>query len=237
MDTAYRIMFITGVLYTFVSLILSGISGAFHFGHAGHFDIGGHGHSGHIDTGGMHNGGLHHGHGVYDAGHSGMHHSASAHNADMHGDIEGHAGSHSLLSGVMVLINPVVAVSFLTVTGGLGILGGEYYKWPDLNTLAIAVCAGVITSFVLYRFVAIPLYKSENSSEVSKKDLVNKEAEVISKIVQDGFGEIRYTANSIKYTGPAKHVSGKTVEQGKTVVIYKIENSVFYVFEKDDYER
>lgn len=204
MDNAYKIMFAVGVLYTFVSFLISGLSGAFHLGsHAAghvHFD-GHHGHSGHI----------------------GHHHA--------------HAGTHSggasdtLFSWFSILINPLVAVSFLTVFGGLGMLGVDYFKWNSVLVLVVSLASGIIVASLLYRFVAIPLYKSENSTDVSRDDLIGKDAEVISTILENGFGKIGYVVNSIRYTAPAKHMEDKAVLQGEKVVICKIENNVFYVTE------
>ena len=93
---------------------------------------------------------------------------------------------------------------------------------------------GVIVSSLLYRYVAIPLYRSENSSDVSRKDLVGMPAEVVSPILKDGFGKIRYVVNDLRHTAPAMHIEGKAVEQGKRVVICKLENSVFYVSEIEE---
>ncbi len=201
MDNAYKIMFAVGVLYTFVSFLISGLSGVFHLGsHAAghvHFD-GHHGHSGH-----------HH----LDAGtHSG-------------------GATDTLFSWFSILINPLVAVSFLTVFGGLGMLGLDCFKWDSIMVLVVSLASGIIVSSLLYRFVAIPLYKSENSTDVSRDDLVGKDAEVISTILENGFGKIRYVVNSIRYTAPAKHMEDKAVNQGSKVVICKIENNVFYVTE------
>ncbi len=215
MDIFYRIIFIVGILYTFVSVIINGISGALHIGHhMGHIDgdLGGSG--GHGDIGG-------HSHVAGDA------------NAHTH---SGHQSSiqHSFLSWFSILINPLVAVSFLTVFGGIGILGTEYFKWIAILVFGVSLVSAVLASFLLYRYIAIPLYRSENSSDVSRKDLVSTPAEVVSPILEGGFGKIRYVVNDIRHTAPAKHIEGKPVEQGKRVVICKLDNSVFYVSEIEE---
>lgn len=210
MDIVYKIVFIVGLLYTFVSVIINGISGALHLGH----------HAGHLD-------GDLGGHVAGDTGHS--------------GDVNGHAHSghhssiqHSFLSWFSILINPLVAVSFLTVFGGIGILCTEYFNWAAVLIFFVALASAVIVSFLLYRYIALPLYKSENTSDVSREALISMPAEVISPILEDGFGKIRYVVNDIRHTAPAKHIDGKSVEQGKRVVICKLDNSVFYVSEIEE---
>jgi len=224
MDIIYKVTFIVGILYTLVSVIINGVSGALHIGHdfghadgnmGGHSDVGEHSHVGWDN----------HGHTVGHSGHSGDINSHSTHS--------GHdtAVQHSFLSRFSFLINPLVAVSFLTIFGGLGILGTEYFKWVAVLVFLVSLSSATIVSYLLYRFIAIPLYKSENSTDVSRDDLVSTPAEVISPIIKGGFGEIKYVVNDIRYTGPAMHVDGEPVEQGKRVVIYKFENNVFYVSE------
>ncbi len=226
----YIVIFLVGVLYTFVSLIISGFSGALHsngdFGGGGDTHLGDHGHVelGHIhaDAGHIgHTGGnFHGGHG--DAG--GDLHAEHAHSADG-------GGGHSILSWFAILINPLVAVSFLTVFGGLGILGVKFFNWLPVIVFIVALVSGVIVASVLYNFVAKPIYRSENTSDVSREKLVGVSAEVTTDILENGFGTIKYTVNSIMYTAPAKHIDEKAVKQGKKVVICKIENNTFIVSE------
>ncbi len=212
----YTIVFLVGVFYTIVSLIISGISGAFH----SNGDFGGshmHGHSGdtghmpghvHADTGSIHGSDGTHGHG---------------------GD--GPDMSNSILSWVGLLFNPLVAVSFLTVFGGIGITSTKFFSWNWIVVLLIAVVSGIIISTILYNLVAKPLYRSENSSDVSRENLLGIQAEVTTDIMENGFGTIKYTVNSIKYTAPARHVENKLVKQGEKVFICKIENNTFYISE------
>lgn len=222
MNYIYGILFAVGVLYTLVSFVISGISGALHMGsHFGHAngDFGGHGHvdaahgHGHLHTGG-------------DTGGIDGHHA--------HPEVHDVGAFETVVSWFSILINPIVAVSFLTVFGGIGILGTQYFKWVAVAVFLVALAAGVVTAFLLYRFVAIPLYKSENSTHVSRDNLVGMQAEVISSILENGFGEIKYTVNSIRFTGPARHIDDKAVKQGVKVIICKIENNIFYVSEMQE---
>jgi hypothetical protein len=210
MVTFYTVIFIVGILYTVVSFILNGISGAIHLGsHGGHM---------HLHTNG-------HGH-------------VPAHLSDTNGhNVElGHDSgiTNTFLTWLGVLINPLVAVSFLTVFGGLGILCTDHFKLMAPVTFLISLCSGIVISSAIYKFIAMPLYRSENSTEVSQADLTYTRAEVTSPIIENGFGKIAYTVNSIRYTAPAKHYKGKAVSQGEEVIIYKVEDHIFYIIEYMD---
>ena len=227
MDSLYKITFTVGVLYTFVSLLMSGISGALHLGsQIGRFE-------GHF--GANHSGDTTHGHALATHVQGAQ---LDGHNSDASGNI--HTGNHSwsaadtLLSVFSILINPIVAVSFLTVFGGIGIIATNKLRLVAIVIFLIALAAAILTSFLLYKFVAVPLFRSENSSEVSKNDLISNSAEVASAIAEDGFGQIKYTANSIRYTGPARQIEGKALKQGTKVAICKIEDNVFYVTEIEE---
>lgn len=220
----YIVVFLIGVFYTFASLIISGVTGAFH-SHGG--DIGGHadghfGHHGHVDAGHAH---MHAGHGhSVDGGHNGAdsHHGSAGENS---------SASSNLLSWFAMLLNPMVAVSFLTVLGGIGIIGERYLRWNDIIIFLMASGCAVIVSSILYNFIAKPIYNSENTSNVSREELIGVVAEVTTDILADGFGTINYTVNSIRHTAPAKHIDEKAVRQGEKVVICKIENNIFYISE------
>lgn len=235
----YIVVFLVGVFYTFVSLVISGISGAFHgggnvgsgvdghFGHHGHVDIG-HAEIGHAEIGHIHS----------DAGSMGqVDHSPGHHGGDMHGDHGAHestGGSHGILSWFSVLINPLVAVSFLTVFGGFGIMGVKLSSWSSAIVFAAALVSAIVVSAILYNFVVKPVYKSENTSNVSREQLIGIQAEVTTNILEEGFGTIQYTVNSLKCTGPARHIEDKAVSQGQRVIICRIENNTFYVSEMQE---
>jgi hypothetical protein len=212
----YLVMFAVGVLYTFVSFAISGISGVFHFGSDfGHSHFLGHGIGGHG--------------GADLSGHNGDLNNHITHVAHDAGGI-----SNTFISIFSILVNPLAAISFLTVFGGIGIMGTDYFKWYWILVLPIAFISGIAVASFLYKFIAKPLYNSENSSDVSRDDLIATPAEIISPILENGFGEIKYAVNSIRYTAPAKHIDEKAVKQGAKVVICKIENNVFYVTELEE---
>jgi membrane protein implicated in regulation of membrane protease activity len=143
--------------------------------------------------------------------------------------IDMNVDSHGGLNGFSLFpLKPITIVSFITVFGGIGILGTTY-KLNPISTFIVAAVLGIVISFLLYRFVLIPLYKAQNTSAVSQDRLIGMEAKVISPIFENGFGTISYIVNGSKYNAPAQHISKKSVSQGEDVMIYEIKDNVFYV--------
>ena len=224
----YIVVFLVGVFYTFVSLVISGISGVFHGGGDVGSGVDGHfGNHGHMDAGQAEIGHIH-----SDAGSIGhVDHSPGHHGGGDNGAPENAGGSHGILSWFSVLVNPLVAVSFLTVFGGFGIMGIKLFNWSSVIVFAAALISAIFISAILYNFVVKPIYKSENTSNVSRDQLIAIQAEVTTDILEKGFGTIQYTVNSIKCTGPARHIDDKAVRQGQRVIVCRIENNTFYVSE------
>jgi membrane protein implicated in regulation of membrane protease activity len=125
-------------------------------------------------------------------------------------------------------LKPITIVSFLTVFGGIGMMGTS----NGLNAIllfVVALVSALITAFILYRFIVVPLYKAQNTSDVSRKMLIGMKAKVISPILEEGFGTIAYVVNGKRYNAPAQHIGKKAVPQGEEVIIYEINNHIFYV--------
>jgi len=125
-------------------------------------------------------------------------------------------------------LKPITIVSFITVFGGVGIMGTRS-GLSGIIVFILAVLLALITSFLLYRFLVVPLYKAQNTSAVSRVKLIGIKATVISPILENGFGTIAYVVNGSKYNGPAQHVSKRAVAQGEEVSVYDIKNNIFYV--------
>ena len=152
-------------------------------------------------------------------------------NIDSHldGHIHGQVDGYNVSPTFSVFpLKPITIVSFLTVFGGVGTLGSK----NGLNQILIFIIAffsGLLASTLLYKFVVIPLYKAQNTSAVYQKQLIGVKAIVITPVLKDGFGTISYVVNGTKYTAPAKHVNKEAIAQGQEVLIFKIEDNVFYV--------
>ncbi|TAH56971.1 MAG: hypothetical protein EWM52_12040 [Methanosarcina mazei] len=93
----------------------------------------------------------------------------------------------------------------------------------------IALISGASAAFLLYRFIIVPIYRAQNTSAISQKELKGALAKVTLAINGNFFGKISYTFNANTYSAPAKSIDGKDIERGVPVVIINIERNTFYV--------
>ncbi|MFL0269948.1 NfeD family protein [Candidatus Clostridium radicumherbarum] len=149
-------------------------------------------------------------------------------NIGFHPHIDGHVDGHTGSSANVFPIKPITVMSLITVFGGVGMIG-TYYGINPVLLFIVALTLGLLVSFLLYKFVVLPLYKAQNTSSVSEKSLIGKVAKVISPIMENGYGTIAYVVNGSKYNAPAQHVAKKYVAQGEEVIIFEIKNNVFYI--------
>ncbi|AGL02264.1 NfeD family protein [Desulfoscipio gibsoniae] len=124
---------------------------------------------------------------------------------------------------------PVVIAAFITVFGGVGIIGLHYLELGALITLAMALVSALSTSFLMYRFLIVPLYKAQSTSAVSQKELIGFPAKVQLDIKGGGFGRITYIVNNNTYSAPAKSVDNEEILKGSKVAIVDINKNIFMV--------
>lgn len=125
-------------------------------------------------------------------------------------------------------LKPITIVAFITVFGGVGIMGSKQGLNPII-TFFIAFISGLFIAFLLYKLLLIPLYKAQNTSAIYQKQLVGVRGMVVTPIRKDGFGTISYIVNGSNYNAPAQHVTKEAIPQGAEILIFKIEENVFYV--------
>lgn len=148
-------------------------------------------------------------------------------NVDGHFDL--HVDGHDISPTFTVSpLKPITIVSFITVFGGVGVMGTKHGLNPFI-TFFIAVIAGLFVGFLIYKFLLIPLYKAQNTSAVYQKQVIGVKGRVITPIMKNGFGTISYVVNGSTYNAPAQHVTKEAIPQGAEIVIFKIEENVFYV--------
>lgn len=125
-------------------------------------------------------------------------------------------------------LKPIVIAAFVTVFGGVGIIA-EKYNLGDIISLIIALIFALAISFLIFRFVLVPLYRLQSEGPVEQKGLIGHIAKVTLAIREDQFGKITYVVNDNTYSAPAKSDTNETIEKGEEVVIVEIENNAFYV--------
>ncbi|NLK21707.1 MAG: hypothetical protein GX308_06415 [Epulopiscium sp.] len=125
-------------------------------------------------------------------------------------------------------LKPVVIAAFVTVFGGVGIIT-EKSNLGDYISLFIALVSALTVSFLIFRFVLVPLYKLQSKGPVDKEGLIGQIAKVVLTIREGQFGKIIYVVNGNTYSAPAKSDTNELIEKGEEVVIVEIRNNAFYV--------
>ncbi|KUO72695.1 MAG: hypothetical protein APF77_05875 [Clostridia bacterium BRH_c25] len=125
-------------------------------------------------------------------------------------------------------LKPIVITTFVTVLGGVGMICTINGLSQGLAGI-IALISGAAAAFLLYRFIIVPLYRAQNTSAISQKELRGALAKVTLAIKGSLFGKISYTVSGNTYSAPARSINGEDIERGIPVVIINIEKNIFYV--------
>jgi membrane protein implicated in regulation of membrane protease activity len=140
---------------------------------------------------------------------------------DLDGDIPGVAVSP---------LKPVTIAAFITVFGGTGMILLKN-NYSALVALAAAAALGLSVSYMLYRFLIVPLSRAQNTSAVSQAELVGGLAYTSLAMKDKEYGKIKYTVEGNTYSAPAKSIDGRAIAKGVPVVIIDIKKNTFYVKE------
>lgn len=145
--------------------------------------------------------------------------------ADAGMDINGH------MTEMMVSpLKPVTIAAFITVFGGTGIILTRN-NYSSLIALSGAAILGLTVSYLLFRFIIVPLSRAQNTSAVPQAELVGGLAYATLSMKDKSFGKIRYTVEGNTYSAPARSIDGKAIAAGAPVVIIDIKKNTFYVKE------
>lgn len=149
--------------------------------------------------------------------------------ADFDGDSDTNTTSSGKGETIISPFKPVVIAAFVTVFGGVGIIGLHYLEFGALITLAMAFSSALLISSIMYRFLIVPLYKAQSTSAVSQQELIGLPAKVQLDIRGDCFGRITYIVNNNTYSAPARSVDNEEILKGTKVAIVDIDKNVFMV--------
>jgi len=125
-------------------------------------------------------------------------------------------------------LKPIVITTFVTVFGGIGMIC-TINGLSQAPAAVIALISGAAAAFLLYRFIIVPIYRAQNTSAISQKELRGALAKVTLAIKGSLFGKISYTVSGNTYSAPARSIDGEDIERGIPVVIINIEKNTFYV--------
>ncbi len=133
-----------------------------------------------------------------------------------------------LFGGGISPLKPIVLASFVTVFGGVGIIG-VHSGMGILSTTIIAFVIAFMTAWLLFRYIVVPLYKAQNTSAVEQQSLIGHIAQVTLGMKEAQFGRMKYVINGNTYTAPAKSDTKEEIIKGSEVAIVDIQNNTFYV--------
>ena len=125
---------------------------------------------------------------------------------------------------------PTVIAAFLAVFGGAGMI-----LMPRMGVylaVTIAGAAGLIGAYVIFRYVYMFLFNSQNTSTVARQSLVGSMAKVTESIPQGQYGKITYRVKGGTYTAPAKSEDGGGIARGAEVEIVSIIKNTYFVKNK-----
>lgn len=125
-------------------------------------------------------------------------------------------------------IKTTTVAVFCIVFGGVGMMQQKLH-WPGILVLAVAGGCGFLGAYLIYKFVIAPLYRMQNTSAHTDKEIIGLTAKVITPILENSFGTISYYIHGNTLNGPAREEEGRRVDQGEKVVITQFKDNVYYV--------
>ena len=123
---------------------------------------------------------------------------------------------------------PILIAFFLTVFGGLGLIFLPRFPLAWM-TVGVAATGGLALSYLIFRFVVVPLHRWQNTSTHERQSIIGVTAKVASHIPQGGYGKITYTYEDKIMSGPAKSEDGNEIPTNTVVEVVYIEKNTYHV--------
>ena len=126
-------------------------------------------------------------------------------------------------------LSPITIASFVTSFGGLGLMGTQLLRLPEVVSLFLAGVGAVIIAGGMFLFYSRVLVAGEGSSSIRISDVRGKQAEVIVPIPKDGLGQVAFVTRGIRTTWSARSADGKAVPRGSIVSIEAVTGNTVIV--------
>ncbi|MCL2574276.1 MAG: NfeD family protein [Defluviitaleaceae bacterium] len=123
---------------------------------------------------------------------------------------------------------PILIAFFLTVFGGLGLIFVPVFPVAWM-VIGVAAAGGLGLSYLIFRFVVVPLHRWQNTSAHDRQSTIGVTAKVAETIPQGGYGKISYTYDDKILSGPARSEDGNEIERNTVVEIVYIEKNTYHV--------
>ena len=130
-------------------------------------------------------------------------------------------------------MSPTAIAIFVTCFGASGFVLEEYVKTGAYVSIPIAFGIGAAVTAGMLAIFAKIFSITQQSSEPNASELAGIVAQVLTPILENGIGEIAYTARGSRFTAPARHVQGWAVPAHTAVVIERLVGNVVYVRKGD----
>lgn len=146
------------------------------------------------------------------------------------GGADAHAGPH------LSPLSPITIAMFSSSFGAIGAILTKFYPgFGTVPVLGVAILSGVVIAGVTMWFFWRLFRSTQESSEARVSDIIGVDAEVITTIPAEGFGEIAYVARGTRFNSTARSIDGKEVPRNATVTIRRVVGNVCYVRRTTDY--
>jgi hypothetical protein len=140
-----------------------------------------------------------------------------------HGGAVAKGGAH------LSWFNASTVLAFLAWFGGTGYILTKHSRLVALTSLAIAVVAGLIGGWIVFRFMAKLLNNTEEQMNEWDYRHEGSVGTVSMSIRTDGTGEVIFEQHGVRRSLGARSEDGSAIEKGAEVVISRYEKGIAYV--------
>jgi membrane-bound ClpP family serine protease len=131
--------------------------------------------------------------------------------------------------GHLPFLSPTTIGSFVTVFSGMGYFLTVNTDIQAIVIAIIAIVAAIFISMLMFFFIVLPLHHSDKTAAYSSKDMIGKQAEVITSIEPGSKGEIIYEQGGSRLSAPAMSADEMPIRQGELVTIVGEVSGTFIV--------
>ena len=135
------------------------------------------------------------------------------------------------VEGEIPFLSPSVIATFMTIFGAMGLFFEKTFHLPSFEVALLSTCIGMVSSASIIFLVMIPLQKAQKSNAKGSKEMIGKDAEVLTTVSQHSTGEIVYTQAGFRMSAPSL-TDGSPLLPGEKVRIVDVQKGVFKIKKK-----
>lgn len=129
--------------------------------------------------------------------------------------------------GILGFLSPSNLSGFLIAFGGMG----YFFKGIHLAFWMVwtgAIISGLVSAYLLVQLMRF-LKRHENGRATISEDIIGLPALVVSPVLKEGYGSIRYSVNGNTFSSPAVSYDGSPIASGVEVAIVSIKGHLYVV--------